>query len=190
MRYCEYPNCGREHSAKGWCKMHYGQMYHHGETWDGGYRVRSREERFWEKVDKRGDDECWNWTASLAMNGYGALGTDGRSERAHRVSYEIHNGPIPEGAVIDHQCRNKACVNPKHLLLGTQSENTQNVVSRSDNTTGYRGVSKKGERYRARVTVQGKVHYVGVFDTAEEAGRAAREARMRLQTNNLPDYEN
>ena len=168
--------------------MHYGQMYHHGETWDGGYRVRSREERFWEKVDKRGDDECWNWTAKMPL-GYGYLNTKGKSERAHRVSYEIHKGSIPEGAVIDHQCRNTACVNPNHLLACTPSENSQNVVSRRDNSTGYKGVSKKGNRYRARVTVGTKVHYVGVFDTAEEAGQAAKEARMRLHTNNLPDYE-
>jgi len=80
----------------------------------------SLEERFWAKVDKSG--ECWLWTASKVVEGYGQFFAGRRSAaghpqptRAHRVAYELLVGPIPEGMTLDHLCRNRACVNPTHL---------------------------------------------------------------------------
>ena len=81
-------------------------------------------ERFWEKVDRRGPDECWEWTASRTHRGYGRIRSEvGRHAHAHRVAYELLVGPIPEGLVIDHLCRNRGCVNPAHLEPVTAEEN-------------------------------------------------------------------
>lgn len=70
-------------------------------------------ERILSRVTVTGD--CWIWTAGLTGNGYAALRHEGKMVLAHRLSYELHVGPILEGLVIDHLCRNRACVNPAHL---------------------------------------------------------------------------
>lgn len=83
--------------------------------------------RFWAKVDRRGETGCWEWTAAKDRHGYGVIGRGTREEgvaRAHRVSYELNVGPIPEGLVIDHLCRNRGCVNPAHLEVVSLGENT------------------------------------------------------------------
>jgi hypothetical protein len=81
-------------------------------------------ERFWTKVDRRGDAECWMWIgatnrgAKMRGGPYGKLGDEWPSRKtvlAHRVSYEMAKGEIPAGHQVDHRCRNSLCVNPQHL---------------------------------------------------------------------------
>jgi HNH endonuclease len=71
------------------------------------------EERFWAKVEKT--ETCWLWTASKFSNGYGQFQTPAKNNLAHRLSYELTVGPVPDGLQLDHLCRNVACVRPDHL---------------------------------------------------------------------------
>jgi len=99
--------------------------------------------RFWAKVDKNGPIVshvkglgcCWLWKAATNSDGYGLVGVDGRTLRAHRVSWEIHNGPIPAGMCILHRCDNPACVNPAHLFLGTDADNIRDCVAKGRHVT-------------------------------------------------------
>lgn len=84
---------------------------------------KTTEQRFWEKIDRRGEDECWLWKASI-RHGYGAFGVrQGYVEIAHRYSWILANGEIPDGLCVLHKCDVPRCVNPKHLFLGTRIDN-------------------------------------------------------------------
>lgn len=78
--------------------------------------------RFWTKVEMKGKYECWEWRAAKEA-GYGRFGRRDATSQAHRISYENLVGPIPEGLVLDHLCRNRSCVNPEHLEPVTIGEN-------------------------------------------------------------------
>lgn len=93
----------------------------------GIYPRKTLEERFWEKVDVRGPDECWPWTSAINPNGYGVIWYQGRNHGAHRISLRIA-GQDP-GENTRHCCvANPLCVNPNHLLPGTSADNNRDTV--------------------------------------------------------------
>lgn len=93
--------------------------------------------RFWEKVHK-GDaaDACWVWVASTTRRGYGTIRIGGRQLAAHRLSWELHNGPISDGLFVCHRCDNPMCVRPDHLWLGSHTENMQDMVAKGRRVDG------------------------------------------------------
>lgn len=90
--------------------------------------------KFWTRIAGGQDVECWEWQGRKNQKGYGRFGRD----MAHRVAYELTKGPIPEGLIIRHRCDNPACCNPKHLLVGTHSDNSQDALERGRFAIGHR----------------------------------------------------
>jgi hypothetical protein len=96
-------------------------------------------ERFWQKIDKNGQvpkhcpelGPCWIWLGYKKEDGRGQIGTSKGTQHAHKVSWELHNGPVPDGYCVLHHCDNMGCPNPDHLRVGTQAENIAEMIARN-----------------------------------------------------------
>lgn len=94
---------------------------------------------------RESENDCWLWTGSIAGKGYGSIKAT-RSRRwlyAHRLSWEIANGPLPEGANVLHRCDTPACVNPAHLFIGSKEDNAQDMKAKDRHLYGVRNSEAK-----------------------------------------------
>ena len=107
-----------------------------------GRRRGPLEDRFWRSVNKGGGgaERCWNWTASVNTYGYGQIRDEkGTYQSAHRISWRLHNGGIPDGLQVLHRCDNTRCVRPDHLFLGTQLDNIHDRDQKGRHRNGATG---------------------------------------------------
>lgn len=126
---CEMDGCEKPRHARGLCSTHQSKIRRKGSPAGPVRAWLPVADRFWALVTKT--ETCWLF-ANVQSNGYGSLSgavTNGRSNLAHRVAYELLIGPIPEGLQLDHLCRVRNCVNPEHLEPVTPWENTMRSTS-------------------------------------------------------------
>jgi|688.fasta_scaffold575188_2 hypothetical protein len=110
----------------------------------GRVSTETKEERFNKKYIINDVTDCWEWTAALNNIGYGMFRwASNKMRSAHRVSYELFNGPIPDGMAVCHKCDNPKCVNPKHLWVGTLKQNAQDMVAKGRSGRGMFGYKHK-----------------------------------------------
>lgn len=149
-------------------------------------------ERFWEKVDKRGPDECWPWLGGKNKGGYGAFYFDGRDDGAHRVALRLSGVDVPRSdrrhssGVVDHICRNVGCVNPRHLRLVSQYVNAvhNSISPHAINAT--KTHCKYGHEFTPENT-----HWHLALDGPTRfclACYAGKHPRTRKKPNQHPDY--
>lgn len=131
---CSVDSCARIASVRGWCWTHYDRWRRNGDPLTLGPRgergdiIKDFEERFWSKVEKT--QGCWLWIGNRSRRGgYGKIANREGSTLAHRISYEMAIGPIPEGLVIDHLCGEQSCVRPDHLEAVTVQVNSSRAAS-------------------------------------------------------------
>jgi len=97
---------------------------------------RSLRERFMEKFIKGSPEECWPWLAAVNAKGYGVIRDEDTMRLAHRIAWVFENGSIPDGLCVLHSCDTPACVNPKHLFLGTNMDNTTDMIQKGRMAVG------------------------------------------------------
>lgn len=184
---CKYKKCTEPAYKTGFCNAHY---IRNRRGWDMDKPIRKKlslEDRFFEKVEK--SDHCWLWTGYKNPQGYGVINIKGTPRLAHRVSFELENGEIDSDLDVDHACHNVSCVNPRHLRHATRSMNMQNMESaRKDSRSGIRGVrQRENGRWEATCHLNGKRFYLGRFDSADEAEKAASSWRRKHMPYSMMD---
>ena len=144
-------------------------------------------EKFWARVRKT--ETCWLWTGGKTR-GYAHLRLDGKAIYGHRFAYQLENGPLAPSQILDHICHTPACVRPDHLRVVTPKQNCENKRgANSSSKSGVRGVfwvESRG-KWRATMTHNKRLHFVGEFASLEDAAKSAAAKRNELFTHNNAD---
>lgn len=134
--------------------------------------------RIWSRITKL--DDCWLWTGYQIWGGYGLSMWEGKQQPVHRIVYMARHGvALTYHQQIDHLCRNRLCVNPDHLeVVDNRTNQVRGLRSAlNDNKSSqYVGVTRKGRRWKAQITVARKHIFLGSFATEEEASLAYQAA--------------
>lgn len=190
MRLCTFKDCGKKHKGRGLCTGHIKQDRAGRILTPLQKKVRvhaTAEDMFWHHIGIT--EECWYWLSDKNNKGYGDMKHSSGRWLAHRFSYELHKGSIPEGLVVDHKCHVPDCCNPEHLRAITQKQNMEHRTGAQKNsTTGVRGVSPtQSGKFRARIKNNGLEIHLGRYDSVEEAERVVVAKRREVFTHSSHD---
>ncbi len=137
---------------------------------------KSSPKRFWNKVDIKGKNDCWFWKGAKNNKGYGRIMLNGKSEGTHRVAWFITNGEIPKNKpLVCHKCDNPSCVNPKHLFVGTNSDNMKDSFKKGRNA-----ILKNGPQYHNKASKASKIK---IFKALVAKHRKAMNHNIKLLKN-------
>jgi hypothetical protein len=139
--------------------------------------MKTAQQSFDEKYIPEPMSGCWLWTNALNLDGYGKFHFELKRSSAHRASWEIHRGPIPNGLQVLHKCDVPCCVNPDHLFLGTPKDNAQDCIKK-----GRRGKVSREVAEEIRNSTETLAKLAAKFGLREDRALALKEGRRYLRT--------
>lgn len=148
------------------------------------------EDRFWNKVKILKENDCWEWKYCKDKDGYGGFElTHGNKQRAHRVSWELNYGPIPANLFVLHHCDNPSCVNPKHLFLGSASDNNKDCKNKGRaRGGGVKGEKNKMAKLTEKQVIEIREKYIpykySTYQLAKEYGMHASQIHKIVRNEN------
>lgn len=184
MSSCSIVGCEKTTRARGWCSTHYARNWKYGDPLtikQNQIHGLTLAERFNAYVVK--GVGCWDWTSTKDVHGYGRLMIKAKPVLAHRISWEVNCGPIPEGLHVLHRCDNPSCSNPEHLFLGTHQENVDDKMRKGRHRFGVHHGEAHG---RAKLTADDVRQIRSRDDTTAALAReySVAEATMWAIRNN------
>lgn len=134
VRVCNVDGCTERHFGNGYCLKHYSRIRMHGVN-GLNHGVEKRYgtpiHRLMQKIKENKETGCWEWTGLIGKGGYAQIRVDGVKKFIHRFMYEYwHESKIPNGLLVCHSCDNPKCINPEHLWLGTDKDNSQDCLKK------------------------------------------------------------
>lgn len=183
---CEVEWCAKPAVARGLCGTHYDRWNKGGDPHTKSLKESTPEERFWSFVDKGG--ECWLWTGgtNYPPKDYGHLKVEGRTVLAHRFSYELHKGPVPDGMSVCHSCDTPRCVNPNHLWVGTAADNSADMLAKGRHTIHAAKLTPAEVRTIRRLRSEKGYTYEALGERFGVSGVAIRYAVTRKTWKDVP----
>lgn len=124
---CKIDGCKTKVKSKGFCIKHYTRFIRFGCA-DSVSVIIGNDKLRLESSCKVNESGCWEWVKHK-KNGYGITVLQGKHEQAHRASWKVFIGEIPDGMQINHRCHNRSCINPDHLYVGTQKQNMADMYN-------------------------------------------------------------
>lgn len=191
-RQCSISGCGKPHSSHGYCATHRKRWKLYGDP----HFVKQKQvhgasliERWSAYVGERGSG-CWLWAGHRDPNGYGRLNVGGKPLLAHRISWELHHGPITPAEHILHRCDNPSCVRPEHLFKGDHALNMADKMAKRRHRYGVRrGTANE----HAKLTEAQVIEIRASTEASEKvgprygvSGRQVRDIRIRKAWKHIP----
>lgn len=191
VRKCSIEGCETKSHGEGFCAKHYRAFKAHGDPTVvkqkqlHGASLRERIQNYTEH-----GEGCWSWTGYRDPNGYGRLRVDGVPKLAHRLSWELYRGTIPEGMHVLHRCDNPPCVKPAHLFLGDHDMNMRDKMAKKRHRYGV----SKGEKHGCSKLTEQQVREIRasvgpsriIGEQYGISGRQVREIRTRTAWAHIP----
>jgi hypothetical protein len=167
MAACIVGSCGKPAKNRGMCWGHYTSQRRYGDP-EYSSPSKRQERRFWGAFEQGHPEDCWEWHGNTLAHKmpYGRVYYEGKQVLAHRLSYALHNGYLPDDALVLHHCDNPKCVNPRHLYLGDHTDNAQDRVQRN------RSNPKRGEDAATSKLTEDQVRAIrAAFGTCDELAK-------------------